>query len=188
MKNLTYCNTINKLLSTNKIKCDILILTNDTLKCTIAFKSIIKNEFTDEIIKTGFSFAVSEVGIIGISNLFKNTKINYTGIRNSLTTMNLIYSGKKIYEASVDYTRSLKEYNELDTEKYIQFYSSRSDAFIWLNRELLNTEFKDVIQTKIDPSELEGLYISSNGSHQLGIYLDPFTNEWIIENRLSVVS
>lgn len=187
MKNLTYCNTINRLLANNQINCDILILTNETLQCTIGFKSMIKNEFTDKLVNTAFSFTLTEVGIIGLSNLCKNTKLNYKEIRNSLTVINTLCSGKKIYNAVSTYQRSLKEFNELDTKCYMQFYSSRSDVFIWINTNLLTEEFKDTIQTKIDPAELEGLYISNDGSRQLGIYLDPFTSEWIIENRISAV-
>lgn len=184
MKNLSYCDTIEKILISESLNCDALIVSNTTLQYSIMYRSEILRTFTDNILAIGVQYVEREAVIRSLPRFIKENVWDISKVSKMLSKVNTSYSVYKVLVSIKDYLKEREKLKQLDNQKYIRLYSSKSDAFIWLNRRLLNTNFNDTFQSKLNAEDIAGMYLDEYGKYKIAIYLDPFTNLWMIENRV----
>lgn len=185
MKNLSLCDSIERILISEKINCDAIVISDESLQYSLLYHSKELKTFTESILKTLGFHLIRKKCIKNLQNLFDNHNINLStkGLTSTLNDANRLYLILKIYSEWKTYNKEREKYNTLNNDHYIRFYSTRSNVYIWLNKDLLNEAFNDTIQSSIKSSELEGIYVSKDGNYQLRIYVDPFDGQAHIQNR-----
>lgn len=185
MKNLSHCDSIERILISEKINCDAIVISDESLQYSLLYHSKELKTFTESILKTLGFHLIRKKCIKNLQNLFENhnTKFSASSLTSTLNDVNRLYLVLKIYSEWKVYNTDREKYNTLNNDHYIRFYSTRSNVYIWLNKDLLKEEFNDTIQSSINNSELEGIYVSKDGDYQLRIYIDPFDGQAYIQNR-----
>lgn len=185
MKNLSHCDSIERILISEKINCDAIVISDESLQYSLLYHSKELKTFTESILKTLGFHLIRKKCIKNLQNLFDhhNAKFNTGSLTSTLNDVNRLYLILKIYSEWKAYNTDREKHNTLNNDQYIRFYSTRSNVYIWLNKDLLKEEFNDTIQSSINSSELEGIYISKDGDYQLRIYIDPFNGQAHIQNR-----
>lgn len=185
MKNLSLCDSIERILISEKINCDAIVISDESLQYSLLYHSKELKTFTESILKTLAFHLIRKKCINNIQNLFDNHNINMSakGISSVLNDANRLYLILKIYSEYKKYNQERAKYNTLNSDHYIRFYSTRSNVYIWLNKDLINEPFNDTIQSSIQSSELEGLYVSKDGKYEIKIYTDHFDGQTYIQNR-----
>ena len=188
MKNLSLCDSIERILISEKINCDAIVISDESLQYSLLYHSTELKTFTESILKTLAFHLIRKKCINNIQNLFDNHNINMSakGISSTLNDANRLYLILKIYSEWKKYNKEREKYNSLNNDHYIRFYSTRSNVYIWLNKDLINESFNDTIQSSIKSSELEGLYVSKDGKYQIRIYTDPFDGQTYMQNRQAI--
>lgn len=185
MKNLSHCDSIERILISEKINCDAIVISDESLQYSLLYHSKELKTFTESILKTLGFHLIRKKCIKNLQNLFDNhdAKFNTSSLTSTLNDVNRLYLVLKIYSEWKAYNIDREKHNTLNNDRYIRFYSTRSNVYIWLNKDLLKEEFNDTIQSSINNSELEGIYISKDGNYHLRIYIDPFDGQAHIQNR-----
>lgn len=184
MKNLSYCDTIERILISEALNCDVLVVSNETLQYSIMYHSEALHTFTDNILSIGVQYIEREAIIRSLPKFIKENVWDLSNVSKMLSKVNTSYSVYKVLVSIKDYLKERDKLKQLDNQKYIRLYSSKSDVFIWLNKKLLRSDFNDTFQCKLNSEDISGTYLDENGNYKIAIYLDPFTNLWMIENRL----
>lgn len=184
MKNLSYCDTIEKILVSEALNCDALIVSNETLQYSIMYHSEILHTFTDNILSVGIQYVEREAVIRSLPRFIKENVWDLSNVSKMLSKVNTSYSVYRVLVSIKDYLKEREKLKQLDNQRYIRLYSSKSDVFIWLNKRLLNSNFNDTFQSKLNSEDISGMYLDEHGKYKIAIYLDPFTNLWMIENRV----
>lgn len=184
MKNLSYCDTIEKILISESLDCDALVVSNTTLQYSIMYRSEIMHTFTDNLLVIGITYAEREVLIRNLPKFIKEDVWDLSKISKALSKVNAYYSAFKVLVSIKDYLHEKEKLSKLHNLNYIRLYCAKSDTFIWLNKKLVNINFNDVFQSKINSEDISGIYLDDNAKYKIAIYNDPFTNQWMIENRV----
>ena len=58
MKNLSYCDSIERILISEKINCDAIVVSDEFLQYTILYRSELTKTFTDRLLKSGLFFII----------------------------------------------------------------------------------------------------------------------------------
>ena len=178
MKQFSYCDSIERILISEKIDCDALIVSNQTLQSTMLFHSELLNTFTDSLVKSSINCIIRQLSINMISNKFKNIKINLSKINLAFTVYQWLLSTKK-YIIESSHIKNLK------LPKYIKLYSTNSNSFIFVNKRLLVNEFDDIFQISMDPEKLLGIYTNNDSSYSIIIYKDYYNNTYKISYKFA---
>lgn len=184
MKNISYCDTIEQILISQAIDCDGIVISNHNLEYTILYHSELKHLFTDDLLQIGADYIKRELLIKGFGKILKSPKGNISQLIKTLSSINTSATIIRTLSRTKEYFETRNKLNKFDQLNYIKFYNSAADTCVWLNIRCINSDFKDILQTKISPSTLEGSYSSSNTNHQLAIYFDQFSKQWILEGHL----
>lgn len=184
MINLSYCNSIDQILTSQKIDCDALLMKTDTMQCAIVYQSKAFKIFTDNLITESCKYFCKEYLIHKLPNIIhaKNSS-QIQQLSKTLHTINTSYTLAIMLKYLSEYFYAKTQAQNLNSPAYQKFYNAKSNSYIWLNSELLNSDFDDILQVKIDCKELEGVYMNRKSHRQLAIYLDAFTNSWKFTNR-----
>lgn len=184
MKNLSHCDSIERILISEKINCDAIVISDESLQYSLLYHSKELHTFTESIFKTIAWHLIRQKCIKNIQNMLDNHNINFNarGIMSTLTDANRLYSILKIYAEYKQYTKDKSKYDTLNSSHYIRFYSTKSNVYIWLNKDLINENFDDTIQSSIPNSQLEGLYVSKDGEYRLLIHTDPVSGLTYMKN------
>lgn len=184
MKNISYCDTIERILISESIDCDGLIISNDKLEYSILYHSDALHAFTDDLLAIGASYISKEFLIRGIPKLLKKPATDIKDICATLSNINKTTTIVKTLTRTKGYLEQRDQLNKIDSLKYKRFYNAATNTHIWLNSKIAKLEFKDSLQTKLDPASIQGIYLETNNDQQLAIYLDHFSKQWVIENKL----
>lgn len=181
MKNLSYCSSIERILISEKIDCDAIVVSDEVLQYTLLYRSELTKTFTDQLLKSGLFYIIRKCFIHSIPSKtsfgdLSHLKHSLLGINLSLTVYNILSSTKK-------YNEEKKKVENLKLPKYIKFYSTNSNSFIFLNRDLIDIDFSDILQISINPNILEGTYISKDTDHIITIYKDHLNGNYKISNQ-----
>lgn len=181
MKNLSYCESIERILISEKINCDAIIISDEVLQYTLLYRSELTKTFTDQLLKCGLFYIVRNYFIHAIPS--KTSFGDLTKLKHSLFGINLSLTIYDILSNTKKYHEEKKKLNNLKLPSYIKFYSTNSNSFIFLNQDLINNNFSDTLQVSIDPSILEGTYISKDNGHVITIYKDYLNGNYKINNQ-----
>lgn len=186
MKQLSYCDSIERILISEKIHCDAVILYEEALQYTLLYREELTKTFTDNISKTLFSFIARQCLIKGIPKVCKLPNIDTYKFGKTLTGINTTMTAYQILKYSSQYYTEKKKISQLDNPEYIRFYSTYSNAFILLNKRLLSEDFDDNFQVNMDNDKLLGIYTNPKTDRKLSIYKDHFDLTYKIQNKLIV--
>ena len=178
MKDLSYCDSIERILISEKIDCDAIVISDELLQFTLLYRSEIKKTFTDNMIKAGLSCALRCGLIHMIPSKYFTIKSGLNRINMSIIAYEFIMNQKK-------YNEEIKKINNLHLSSYIKFYSTNSNSFIYLNKRLIDTNFSDILQISINPNKFEGVYNSIDSDHILTIFTDQLTGNYKFANQMS---
>ena len=183
MKSIAYGDSIKRILISEKINCDAIVVSDEMLQYTLLYHSEAKKTFTDNLIKSAISFATRESIICTIPKIMKsNNQNDINNLRKLLTGINISIASLDVLLGVNQYLHEKEKYKELTSSKYIQFYSTKANSFILLNRKLLDTNFNDTLQVCIDCYPLCGLYTNPDSDHELCIYQNFHDGNYYLEN------
>lgn len=180
MKNLSYCDSIDRILISEKINCDAIVISDETLQYTLLYHSEITKTFTDNLIKSGLNYLIRQYVITSIPD--KISTSNLSLVKRGLSGINISIAAFEVISNTKDYISDTKKINSLKLPKYIKLYSTRSNSFIYLNNNLIDTGFDDILQVSIDPDKLCGLYNSMENDYSVVIYKDYTAGNYKIKN------
>ena len=181
MKNLSYCDSIEHILISEKINCDAIVVSDEFLQYTILYRSELTKTFTDQLLKSGLFFIIRKYLIHSIPS--KTSFGDLTPLKHSLLGINLTLTIYDIIANTKKYNEEKQKLKNLKLPKYIKFYSTNSNSFIFLNRDLININFSDSLQISINPNILEGSYICKENNHVITIYKDHLNGNYKINNQ-----
>ena len=167
MKNLVKCENLEKILISEKMKCDALIISGQSLQYSLLYDSEDLKTFTDNIAKTiiyhfGRQTMINAIPKIINSNKYPN--INLIELSSTLSKVNLAVTSYQLLSSTIDYIEGI--------------YSAKSDSLIMINQNLLSTSFDDLLQSKLDCTDLCGVYINQDLDYSLILYFDPLSTQF----------
>lgn len=180
MKNLSYCDSINRILISEKIDCDAIVVSDETLQYSLLYRSELAKTFTDNLIESGLNYLIRQYMIKSIPD--KSSTRSLSSVKKSLSGINISITVFEIINNTKDYILDTKKLNSLKLPKYNKFYSTKSNSFIYLNSDLIDNNFDDILQVSIDPDKLCGLYNSIDNNHSIVIYKDYIDGNYKIKN------
>lgn len=181
--NLSYCKSIDQILASQNIDCDAIFLQDETMQYALLYQSKAFKLFTDSLITEVCKYFGKEYIIQKLPHIITNDTAQIQQFTNILSIANTSYTLASIIKYISDYLYAKHRANKLNSPRYERFYNAKSNSYIWLNTELLNSDFDDVLQIKLDCKEIGGIYMNRKLNRQLAIYLDAFTNSWKFTNR-----
>lgn len=184
MKNLNYCDSIDRILISEKINCDAIVISEESLQYTLLYRSELTKTFTDNLIKSGLYYLIRQYMIQSIPDKISTKSLS--SVKKSLSGINISITAFEVITNTKNYISDTKKINSLKLPKYIKFYSTKSNSFIYLNKDLIDTNFDDILQVGIDPENLCGLYNSMDNNHSIVIYKDYLDGNYKIKNTNSV--
>ena len=182
MKNLSYCDSIDRILISEKINCDAIVISDETLQYTLLYRSELTRTFTDNLIKSGLNYLIREYIIKSIPD--KVSTRSLSSVKKSLSGINLSITAFEIITNTKEYISDTKKIKSLKLPKYIKFYSTNSNSFIYLNSELIDSNFDDILQVSINPDQLSGIYNSIDNIYSIVIYKDYLDGNYKIKNLI----
>lgn len=179
-KNLNYCDSIDRILISEKINCDAIIISDETLQYTLLYRSEIAKTFTDNLIKSGLYYLIRQYMIKSIPDKISTRSLS--SVKKSLSGINISITAFEMINSTKNYISDTKKINSLKLPKYVKFYSTKSNSFIYLNNDLIDTNFDDILQISIDPDKLCGLYNSIGNNYSVVIYKEYIDGNYKIKN------
>lgn len=181
MKNLSTCESIEKMLVLENIQCDAMIISNPSLQYSLLYHSEALKTFSDNMISTILQFCVRQMVISRIPKIFhqkQNSRVDLNQLSSTLSNVNKALTTYQILTQSINFFDEMSKLNRARSLNYTSFYCARSDSFIILNNELLDQVFDDILQSKIDCDDLCGVYTNQKNDKSLMIYYDPKNTQY----------
>lgn len=181
MKNLVNCENLEKILISEKMKCDALIISGQSLQYSLLYHSEDLKTFTDNIAKTiiyhfGRQTMINAIPKIINSNKYPN--INLIELSSTLSKVNSAVTSYQLLSSTLDYIEGISKIKKVKKLRYVTFYSAKSDSLIMINQNLLSTSFDDLLQSKLDCTDLCGVYINQDLDYSLILYFDPLSTQF----------
>ena len=176
MKNLSTCESIEKILVLENIQCDAMIISNESLQYSLLYHSDTLKTSSDNMISTILQFWVRQAIITRIPKIIHQEqcpRVDLNQLSSTLSNINKSFSTYKILTHLFEFFDEMNKLNRIRSLNYTSFYCARSDSFIILNNELLDQAFDDILQSKIDCDNLCGVYTNKDINKTLMIYYDP---------------
>lgn len=181
MKDLVNCDTIEHILISEKIYCDAIMISNKSLQYSILYHSDSLKIFSDNIAYTLFQYFGYQSIINNIPKIINQKqcpRINLKELSSLLSKINIAFTSYKILNRSLNYLNEVIKMRDLHKMKYISFYSSKSDAIIMINQSILHDSFDDILQSKLDCTDLCGVYTNQNTHQSIILYYDPLLTQY----------
>ena len=181
IKDLVNCDTIENILISEKINCDALIISNKTLQYSILYHSDSLKIFTDNLVYTLFQCISCQSLINSIPKIINQKqcpRINLKDLSISLSKINIAFTTCRILSYSLEYIDEVIKMKDLHKMNYLTFYSSKSDSIIMINQSILNKTFDDILQSKLDCTDLCGVYSNKDVSQSIILYYDPSLTQY----------
>ena len=176
MKNLSTCESIEKILVLENIQCDAMIISNESLQYSLLYHSDTLKTFSDNMISTILQFWARQAIITRIPKIIHQKqcpRVDLNQLSSTLSNINKAFTTYQILTQSIEFFDKISKYNQIRSLNYTSFYCARSNSFIILNNELLDQAFDDILQSKIDCDNLCGVYTNKDINKTLIIYYDP---------------
>lgn len=176
MKNLSTCESIEKILVLENIQCDAMIISNESLQYSLLYHSDTLKTFSDNMISTILHFWARQAIITRIPKIIHQEqcpRVDLNQLSSTLSNINKAFTTYQILTHSFEFFDEMNKLNRIRSLNYTSFYCARSDSFIILNNELLDQAFDDILQSKIDCDNLCGVYTNKDINKTLMIYYDP---------------
>ena len=176
MKNLSTCESIEKILVLENIQCDAMIISNESLQYSLLYHSDALKTFTDNMVFTILQFYARQVIISKIPKIIHQKqcpRVDLNQLSSTLSNINKSFTTYQILTHSFEFFDEMNKLNRIRSLNYTSFYCAKSDSFIILNNELLDQAFDDILQSKIDCDNLCGVYTNKDINKTLMIYYDP---------------
>lgn len=187
MKNLSTCESIEKILILEKIQCDAMIISNESLQYSLLYHSDTLKTFSDTMISTILQFWARQAIISRIPKIIHQKqcpRVDLNQLSNSLLNINKAFITYQILTHSFEFFDEMSKLNKVRSLNYTSFYCARSDSFIILNNELLDQSFDDILQSKIDCDNFCGIYTNKDSNKTLMIYYDPKNTQYKMSIKL----
>ena len=176
MKNLSTCESIEKILVLENIQCDAMIISNESLQYSLLYHSDALKTFSDNMVSTILQFYARQVIISKIPKIIHQKqcpRVDLNQLSSTLSNVTRALTTYQILTHAFDLFDEISKLNRARTLNYTSFYCARSDSVIILNNELLDQAFDDLLQSKVNCDDLCGVYINNEINKSLMIYYDP---------------
>ena len=175
MKNLSTCESIEKILVLENIQCDAIIISNESLQYSLLYHSNTLKTFSDNMISTLLQFWARQAIITRIPKIIHQKqcpRVDLNQLSSTLSNINKSFTTYQILTHSFEFFNEISKLNRVRSLNYTSFYCANSDSFIILNNDLLDQAFDDILQSKIDCDNLCGVYTNKDIDKTLIIYYD----------------
>ena len=99
-------------------------------------------------------------------------------LSSTLSKVNSAVTSYQLLSNTIDYIEGISKIKKVKKLKYATFYSAKYDSLIMINQDLLSTSFDDLLQSKLDCTDLCGVYINQDLDYSLILYFDPLSTQF----------